>query len=94
MASFFYEGALKTTIGRYLRIFAITVYADYKIKADGIDGIQWDSSHMVPINAIKGADYAINPCPDCETYPGQYNNTIKNAFNYQAAWLEKAGRFI
>ncbi|TGO39926.1 hypothetical protein BHYA_0045g00200 [Botrytis hyacinthi] len=132
IAPSFYDGALKTTIGRYLRTFAVTVGADYKIKADGIDDIQWNSSHMVPINAIKGvkvpvllmgntghyeylnaekgflasgsndtsiasvegAEHTINPCTDCETYPGQYNNTIKNAFNYQATWLEKAGRFI
>ncbi|KAF7888576.1 uncharacterized protein EAF02_003117 [Botrytis sinoallii] len=131
-SSSFYDGALMTTIGRYLRTFATTVNADYKIKADGIDGIQWNSSHMVPINAVKGvkvpfllignaghyeylnaekafltsgsndtskafvegAKHTINPCTDCETYPGQYNNTIKNAFNYQAALLEKAGRFI
>ncbi|APA06566.1 hypothetical protein SS1G_12724 [Sclerotinia sclerotiorum 1980 UF-70] len=131
-ASSFYGGALKTTIGRYLRTFAIKVGVDYKINEDGIDGVQWNSSHMVPINAIKGvkvplllmgntghyeylnaekiflasvsndtsiafvegAQHGINPCTECETYPGQYNNTIKNAFDYQAAWLEKAGRFI
>ncbi|KAF7934430.1 hypothetical protein EAE99_002882 [Botrytis elliptica] len=131
-SSSFYDGALMITIGRYLRTFATTANADYKIKADGTDGIQWNSSHIVPINTVKGvkvpfflmgntghyeyldaekaflasgsndtskafvegAKNTINPCTDCETYPGQYNNTIKNAFNYQAAWLEKAGRFI
>ncbi|KAF7938521.1 uncharacterized protein EAE98_000859 [Botrytis deweyae] len=114
IVSSFYDGAFKTTIGRYLRTFAIKVNDDYKINADGIDGIQWNSSHIVPINTylnaekaflasgsndtskafVEGAKHTINPCTDCETYPGQYNNTIKNAFNYQAAWLEKAGRFI
>ncbi|KAF5869024.1 uncharacterized protein Bfra_011991 [Botrytis fragariae] len=98
IASFF-DGALKTTICRYLRTFAIAVGADHKIKADGIDGIQWSSSHTFSINAIEcqgpiecreGAEHTISPCTDCETYSGQYNNTIKNAFNHQTAWLEKA----
>lgn len=51
-------------------------------------------SNDTSIAFVEGAENTINPCTDCETYPGQYNNTTKNAFNYQAAWLEKAGRFI
>ncbi|KAJ5305466.1 uncharacterized protein N7443_005126 [Penicillium atrosanguineum] len=47
-------GALKTTIKRYLSIFAIRVGDDYILGADGIDGIDYASSNMAPLASIKG----------------------------------------
>lgn len=126
------NGALKTTVGRFLRNFSLRITEDFAYEEDGFKGVVWNSSHLVPVNEVRGitvplltmgntgsyeylnaekehlahggndtttafvegATHLIKPCTDCETYPGEYNNTVKNAFDFQAAWLAKPGRFI
>ena len=36
---------------------------------------------------IEGATHGITPCTECEQFPGQYSNTVKNFFDYVAAWV-------
>ena len=36
---------------------------------------------------IEGATHGFTPCTPCETRPGQYSNTVKNLFDYMAAWM-------
>jgi hypothetical protein len=38
-------------------------------------------------SAVKGASHGITPCSRCEQSPGQYSNTVKNFFDYVAAWI-------
>jgi dienelactone hydrolase len=38
---------------------------------------------------IEGALHGYTPCRACETTPGQYSNTVKNLFDYIAAWTNK-----
>jgi pimeloyl-ACP methyl ester carboxylesterase len=38
---------------------------------------------------VEGAAHGIVPCKPCETTPGQYSNTVKNAFDYMKAWVDK-----
>jgi hypothetical protein len=35
---------------------------------------------------IEGATHGIRPCTACETTPGQYGNSLRNFFDYVAAW--------
>jgi len=37
--------------------------------------------------SIEGAAHGIVPCKSCESFPGQYSNTIKNAFDYMQKWI-------
>lgn len=126
------NGAFKSTVGRFLRVFAIRVTEDFAYEEDDFRGVVWNSSHLVPRNEVQGisvplltmgntghweylnaekealahggndtttafvegASHLISPCTECETYPGEYNNTIRNAFDFQETWLAKPGRFI
>jgi len=36
---------------------------------------------------VEGAAHGITPCTECEQFPGQYSNTVKNFFDYVAAWV-------
>ena len=36
---------------------------------------------------IEGAMHTFGPCKPCESSPGQYSNTIRNLFDYAAAWI-------
>jgi hypothetical protein len=36
---------------------------------------------------IEGAVHGFNPCTACEKTPGQYSNSVKNLFDYVAAWI-------
>jgi hypothetical protein len=36
---------------------------------------------------IEGATHGITPCTECEQFPGQYSNSVKNFFDYVAAWV-------
>jgi hypothetical protein len=36
---------------------------------------------------IEGALHGFTPCTACEQFPGQYSNTVKNLFDYVAAWI-------
>jgi hypothetical protein len=38
---------------------------------------------------IEGALHGYTPCKECEKTPGQYSNTVKNLFDYIAAWTNK-----
>ena len=38
---------------------------------------------------IEGSTHFFTPCTACETTPGQYSNTMKNLFDYIAAWIHK-----
>ena len=38
---------------------------------------------------IEGALHGYTPCRPCEKTPGQYSNTVKNLFDYIAAWTNK-----
>lgn len=37
---------------------------------------------------IEGSTHFFTPCTACETTPGQYSNTMKNLFDYVAAWID------
>ncbi|MCZ6491112.1 MAG: hypothetical protein O7A06_11350 [Acidobacteria bacterium] len=36
---------------------------------------------------IEGATHGIRPCTACETFPGQYSNTVRNFFDYVTMWI-------
>ena len=36
---------------------------------------------------IEGASHGIRPCTSCESFPGQYSNTVKNTFDYVEKWI-------
>jgi hypothetical protein len=36
---------------------------------------------------IEGATHGFAPCKPCETKPDQYSNSVKNLFDYMAAWM-------
>jgi pimeloyl-ACP methyl ester carboxylesterase len=36
---------------------------------------------------IEGAVHGFTPCTACERTPGQYSNSVKNLFDYAAAWI-------
>ena len=36
---------------------------------------------------IEGATHGIRPCTECETFPGQYSNSVKNYFDYLKDWI-------
>jgi hypothetical protein len=38
---------------------------------------------------VEGAMHVILPCRPCETTPGQYGNSVKNAFDYMKGWIDK-----
>ncbi len=40
---------------------------------------------------LEGATHNIEPCAECETRKGEYNNVIRNFFNYVRDWIN--GRF-
>lgn len=127
------EAALKTTVRRYLSTMAIRANETFDIKADGFDGIDFDSTQMAPVSSIKGvsvpllnlgmtghyeylnaekihlaaikskgtaiafvqgAQHTIDTCTECESYPGEFGNTVVTCFNYVAEWLSKKGRFV
>ena len=38
---------------------------------------------------VEGATHGATPCKECEKTPGQYSNSVKNFFDYVAAWINK-----
>lgn len=38
---------------------------------------------------VEGAAHGIVPCGACEETKGQYGNSVKNAFDYMKAWIDK-----
>ncbi|KAJ5638413.1 hypothetical protein N7528_000803 [Penicillium herquei] len=131
-ANQYIQGALKTTVRRYLSTFAIRATSDFDITPTGIEGVDHASSQFSPTESIKGvhvpllnmgmtghweylnqekihlnapgndtslvfvegAEHKIGTCKPCESYPGQYGDTMKTAYNYIEEWLTKPGRFL
>lgn len=52
------------------------------------------SSTDKSIAFVEGASHLITVCTECESYPGQYGDTEKTAYDHMAQWLGKSGRFI
>jgi pimeloyl-ACP methyl ester carboxylesterase len=50
---------------------------------------QYDLAHSKDKDfvVIEGANHGFTPCEACAASPGQYSNTVKNLFDYVAAWL-------
>jgi pimeloyl-ACP methyl ester carboxylesterase len=38
---------------------------------------------------VEGAAHGIVACKSCESTPGQYGNSVKNAFDYMKGWIDK-----
>jgi len=38
---------------------------------------------------VEGAEHNQTPCVSCESAPGQYSNTVKNFYDYAAAWINR-----
>ncbi|CAG7917799.1 unnamed protein product [Penicillium olsonii] len=132
LATDFQDGALKTTIKRYLSTFAIRANENFAYKPDGLEGIDYASSQLAPaasirgvtvplltmgntghweylnaeklhLNAgsndssiafVEGAQHTLETCTACESYPGQFGNTMNTAYNHMEQWLGKKGRFL
>ncbi|RAL00150.1 uncharacterized protein BO80DRAFT_476736 [Aspergillus ibericus CBS 121593] len=43
---------------------------------------------------VEGAQHTIVTCTECESYPGEFGNTLYTAYNFMAEWLSKEGRFL
>lgn len=54
MASSFIDGAVKTTIHRFLETLAIRITDDFAYLPDGFRGIDWNSSQTAPISSVAG----------------------------------------
>ncbi|KAL4952634.1 hypothetical protein BDW69DRAFT_200607 [Aspergillus filifer] len=55
VADTFYDGALKTTISRFLSTFAVRIDADkFNVTATNITGVDWTSSPTTPIGSVPG----------------------------------------
>jgi len=50
---------------------------------------QYDLAHSKDKDfvVIEGANHGFTPCEACATSPGQYANTVRNLFDYIAAWM-------
>lgn len=53
-AASYTDGAAKTSVKKFLSGYAIRVTDDFAYNATDFTGIQWNSSHMVPIQAVPG----------------------------------------
>ncbi|PWY76011.1 hypothetical protein BO94DRAFT_588869 [Aspergillus sclerotioniger CBS 115572] len=42
----------------------------------------------------QGAQHGIYTCTDCESYPGEFGDTVRTCFDYVTEWLGKSGRFL
>ena len=38
---------------------------------------------------VEGAVHGQTPCVPCESFPGQYSNTVKNFYDYVRNWINK-----
>ena len=38
---------------------------------------------------VEGAVHGQTPCVPCETFPGQYSNTVKNFYDYVRNWINR-----
>ncbi|PLB44325.1 hypothetical protein P170DRAFT_368349 [Aspergillus steynii IBT 23096] len=128
----FLDGAIKTTVKRYLSTLAIRVTSDFAYRVDGFDGIDYASSQTAPLASIRGvrvplltmgmtghweylnaeklhlnapgndtsiafvegAQHTIDTCTECESYPGEFGDTMVTAYDFVGGWLEKKGRFL
>ncbi|EHA21442.1 lipase, partial [Aspergillus niger ATCC 1015] len=51
-------------------------------------------SNDTSIAFVQGAQHGIYTCTECESYPGEFGDTVKTCFNYVAGWLSERGRFL
>ncbi|OGM48657.1 hypothetical protein ABOM_002020 [Aspergillus bombycis] len=51
-------------------------------------------SNDTAIAFVEGAQHTINTCTECESYPGEFGDTVVTCFDYVAEWLAKPGRFL
>jgi hypothetical protein len=49
-----WDGALTTTVKRFLSTFAVRTTSDYSYDGSSINGVDWDSNYASPISAAKG----------------------------------------
>ena len=132
MVDSFYDGALKTTITRFLSTFAVRINDNFGFSKNNITGVEWATSQTAPEGSVpgitkpflamgntghyeymnaehlylkvgssdksiaftEGAQHTLETCTECESYPGQYGDTIKTIFDHQDSWLGQPGRFI
>lgn len=53
-ASTYWGGALITSVKRFLSTFALRVNDDFMYNATDVVGVQWDSNHLIPVQAAPG----------------------------------------
>ncbi|PYH35580.1 uncharacterized protein BO87DRAFT_434305 [Aspergillus neoniger CBS 115656] len=87
------QAAVKTTVRRFE---GIEYDSTQMAPAASIKGI---SVPLLTINDtsiafVQGAQHGIYPCTECESYPGEFGDTVKTCFNYVASWLSEQGRFL
>lgn len=58
-ASKFYDGAIKSSINRFLETLAIRVNNEFEYLPDGFKGIEWNSSQTAPISSAAGVSVPI-----------------------------------
>ncbi|KAJ5729360.1 uncharacterized protein N7483_003868 [Penicillium malachiteum] len=51
-------------------------------------------SNDTSIAFVEGAEHTINTCTECESYPGEFGDTVITCFNYVENWMAKPGRFL
>jgi hypothetical protein len=51
-------------------------------------------SNDTTIAFVEGAQHTIDTCTACESFPGEFGNTVVTCFNHVENWLAKKGRFI
>ncbi|KAJ5371375.1 uncharacterized protein N7496_007467 [Penicillium cataractarum] len=51
-------------------------------------------SNDTAIAFFQGAQHGIYSCTNCESYPGEFGDTVVTCFNYVANWPTKKGRFL
>ncbi|GKZ16460.1 hypothetical protein AbraIFM66951_007144 [Aspergillus brasiliensis] len=51
-------------------------------------------SNDTSIAFVQGAQHGIYTCTECESYPGEFGDTVKTCFDYVAGWLSERGRFL
>ncbi|OJD29704.1 alpha beta hydrolase [Diplodia corticola] len=52
------------------------------------------ASNDTDIAFVEGAQHTIDTCTECESYPGEFGDTVKTTFDYMDGWLSKPGRFL
>ncbi|MGR3806621.1 hypothetical protein [Pasteurella testudinis] len=48
-----YDMALRTTVQRFLPMYAVRLNGDFAITATGLQGVDWESSHTTPVGNVR-----------------------------------------